>query len=148
MWPWIHIFYAFYHFIISLVWCFRFPGLFLCITVTWQQQAYRYTTLFIIACSTLYLPQLDNQSNKTCQLQLQKAAKFLDTGAVRATRFLWRYPTARVSLLFYLVRPYPQYLIFDVIMTWLSRIYHLCILLRLAKWDNRILVLLISALLG
>ncbi|XP_022882472.1 golgin candidate 1-like [Olea europaea var. sylvestris] len=36
-------------------------------------------------------------------LQLQKAAKFLDTGAVRATRFLWRYPTARLILLFYLV---------------------------------------------
>ncbi|KAK4479129.1 hypothetical protein RD792_014640 [Penstemon davidsonii] len=37
-------------------------------------------------------------------LQLQKAAKILDTGAVRATRFLWRYPTARIILLFYLVR--------------------------------------------
>ncbi|KAK7845910.1 golgin candidate 1 [Quercus suber] len=37
-------------------------------------------------------------------IQLQKAAKLLDTGAVRATRFLWRYPTARVILLFYLVR--------------------------------------------
>ncbi|KAL3825192.1 hypothetical protein ACJIZ3_021221 [Penstemon smallii] len=36
-------------------------------------------------------------------LQLQKAAKILDTGAVRATRFLWRYPTARIILLFYLV---------------------------------------------
>ncbi|GMY36154.1 golgin candidate 1 isoform X1 [Fagus crenata] len=36
-------------------------------------------------------------------MQLQKAAKLLDTGAVRATRFLWRYPTARVILLFYLV---------------------------------------------
>ncbi|TXG61452.1 hypothetical protein EZV62_012815 [Acer yangbiense] len=37
-------------------------------------------------------------------IQLQKAAKLLDSGAVRATRFLWRYPTARVILLFYLVR--------------------------------------------
>ncbi|XP_059432666.1 golgin candidate 1 isoform X2 [Corylus avellana] len=37
------------------------------------------------------------------RLQLQKAAKLLDSGAVRATRFLWRYPTARVILLFYLV---------------------------------------------
>ncbi|KAK4391716.1 Golgin candidate 1 [Sesamum angolense] len=37
-------------------------------------------------------------------LQLQKAAKLLDTGAVRATRFLWRYPTARISLLCYLMR--------------------------------------------
>ncbi|KAK9275050.1 hypothetical protein L1049_022308 [Liquidambar formosana] len=36
-------------------------------------------------------------------MQLQKAAKLLDSGAVRATRFLWRYPTARVILLFYLV---------------------------------------------
>ncbi|KAL0426981.1 UNVERIFIED_CONTAM: Golgin candidate 1 [Sesamum latifolium] len=35
-------------------------------------------------------------------LQLQKAAKLLDTGAVRVTRFLWRYPTARISLLCYL----------------------------------------------
>ncbi|XP_060668655.1 golgin candidate 1 isoform X4 [Ziziphus jujuba] len=35
-------------------------------------------------------------------IQLQKAAKLLDTGAVRATRFLWRYPIARVILLFYL----------------------------------------------
>ncbi|XP_057792947.1 LOW QUALITY PROTEIN: golgin candidate 1-like [Salvia miltiorrhiza] len=37
------------------------------------------------------------------QLQLQRAAKLLDTGAARATRFLWRYPTARIILLFYLV---------------------------------------------
>nr|XP_010915630.1 golgin-84 [Elaeis guineensis] len=36
-------------------------------------------------------------------IQLQKAAKLLDSGAVRATRFLWRYPVARVILLFYLV---------------------------------------------
>ncbi|XP_010548691.1 PREDICTED: golgin candidate 1 isoform X2 [Tarenaya hassleriana] len=39
----------------------------------------------------------------TATVQLQKAAKLLDSGAVRATRFLWRYPTARVILLFYLV---------------------------------------------
>ncbi|MED6131273.1 hypothetical protein PIB30_008312 [Stylosanthes scabra] len=37
-------------------------------------------------------------------IQLQKAVKLLDSGAVRATRFLWRYPTARVILFFYLVR--------------------------------------------
>ena len=37
-------------------------------------------------------------------MQLQKAAKILDSGAARATRFLWRYPTARLILLFYLVR--------------------------------------------
>ncbi|GAB4839027.1 Complement component 1 Q subcomponent-binding protein, mitochondrial [Ancistrocladus abbreviatus] len=36
-------------------------------------------------------------------MQLRKAAKLLDSGAVRATRFLWRYPRARVCLLFYLV---------------------------------------------
>ncbi|XP_027924584.1 golgin candidate 1 isoform X2 [Vigna unguiculata] len=36
-------------------------------------------------------------------IQLQKAVKLLDSGAVRATRFLWRYPTARVLLFFYLV---------------------------------------------
>ncbi|KAJ6759394.1 GOLGIN-84 [Salix koriyanagi] len=36
-------------------------------------------------------------------IQLQKAAKMLDSGAARATRFLWRYPTARLILLFYLV---------------------------------------------
>lgn len=36
-------------------------------------------------------------------MQLQKAAKLLDSGAVRATRFLWRYPVARILLLFYLV---------------------------------------------
>jgi hypothetical protein len=37
-------------------------------------------------------------------LQLQNAVKLLDSGAVRATRFLWRYPIARMFLLFYLVR--------------------------------------------
>ncbi|CAA6666046.1 unnamed protein product [Spirodela intermedia] len=36
-------------------------------------------------------------------MQLQRAAKLLDSGAVRATRFLWRYPVARVLLLLYLV---------------------------------------------
>ncbi|XP_024181904.1 golgin candidate 1 isoform X1 [Rosa chinensis] len=36
-------------------------------------------------------------------MQLQKAAKLLDSGAVRATKFLWRYPTARIILLFYMV---------------------------------------------
>lgn len=36
-------------------------------------------------------------------IQLQKAAKILDSGAARVTRFLWRYPTARLILLFYLV---------------------------------------------
>ncbi|KAK1434728.1 hypothetical protein QVD17_00478 [Tagetes erecta] len=36
-------------------------------------------------------------------IQLQKAAKILDSGAVRAMRFLWRYPIARLLLLFYMV---------------------------------------------
>ncbi|KAF5932385.1 hypothetical protein HYC85_028556 [Camellia sinensis] len=39
-------------------------------------------------------------------IQLQNAAKLLDSGAVRATRFLWRYPIARILLFFYLVRIY------------------------------------------
>ncbi|KAL4572262.1 hypothetical protein LXL04_019032 [Taraxacum kok-saghyz] len=36
-------------------------------------------------------------------IQLQKAAKIIDTGAVRAMRFLWRYPLARLLLIFYMV---------------------------------------------
>ncbi|KAK9059474.1 hypothetical protein SSX86_020176 [Deinandra increscens subsp. villosa] len=36
-------------------------------------------------------------------IQLQKAAKVLDSGAVRAMRFLWRYPFARLFLVFYMV---------------------------------------------
>ncbi|XP_058213745.1 golgin candidate 1-like [Rhododendron vialii] len=36
-------------------------------------------------------------------MQLQKAAKLLGSGAVKATRFLWRFPTAQLLLLFYLV---------------------------------------------
>ncbi|CAN8257587.1 unnamed protein product [Cochlearia groenlandica] len=39
----------------------------------------------------------------TASTQLQNAFKLLDSGAVRATRFLWRYPIARISLLFYLI---------------------------------------------
>lgn len=46
---------------------------------------------------------LHHRHMAAASIQLQKAAKFLDTGAVRATRFLWRYPTARISLLCYLV---------------------------------------------
>ncbi|CAN0901489.1 Golgin candidate 1 [Linum grandiflorum] len=44
------------------------------------------------------------ESTEIYILQLQKAAKLLDSGAARATRFLWRYPTARLIFLFYLVR--------------------------------------------
>ncbi|XP_050218175.1 golgin candidate 1 isoform X2 [Mercurialis annua] len=46
---------------------------------------------------------LHHRHMAAASFQLQKAAKLLDTGAVRATRFLWRYPTARLLLLFYLV---------------------------------------------
>ncbi|XP_072149805.1 golgin-84 [Setaria viridis] len=46
---------------------------------------------------------LHHRHMATANQQLQKAAKLLDTGAVRATRFLWRHPVARVSLLFYQV---------------------------------------------
>ncbi|KAK4772494.1 hypothetical protein SAY86_014269 [Trapa natans] len=46
---------------------------------------------------------LHHRHMAAASVQLQRAAKLLDTGAVRATRFLWRYPIARVLLLFYLV---------------------------------------------
>ncbi|XP_020993803.1 golgin candidate 1-like isoform X2 [Arachis duranensis] len=46
---------------------------------------------------------LHNRHLVGTSIQLQKAVKLLDSGAVRATRFLWRYPTARVGLFFYLV---------------------------------------------
>ncbi|OMO82669.1 putative Golgin-84 [Corchorus capsularis] len=46
---------------------------------------------------------LHHRHMAAASIQLQKAAKLLDSGAVRATRFLWRYPTARIILLFYLV---------------------------------------------
>ncbi|GJN17700.1 hypothetical protein PR202_gb04790 [Eleusine coracana subsp. coracana] len=40
---------------------------------------------------------LHHRHMATANQQLQKAAKLLDSGAVRATRFLWRHPVARVS---------------------------------------------------
>ncbi|KAM0938300.1 putative Golgin subfamily A member 5 protein [Dioscorea sansibarensis] len=46
---------------------------------------------------------LHNRHMAAANVQLQKAAKLLDSGAVRATRFLWRYPIARLIVLFYLV---------------------------------------------
>ncbi|XP_022729565.1 golgin candidate 1-like isoform X2 [Durio zibethinus] len=46
---------------------------------------------------------LHHRQMAAANIQLQKVAKFLDSGAVRATRFLWRYPIARIILLFYLV---------------------------------------------
>ncbi|KVI11570.1 hypothetical protein Ccrd_010020 [Cynara cardunculus var. scolymus] len=44
-----------------------------------------------------------NSSKFLVLMQLQKAAKILDSGAVRGIRFLWRYPVARLILLFYMV---------------------------------------------
>lgn len=93
-------------------------GLSPCITAIWLGQDYRYPCshishhscppfLYFTVCST-YL------------VQLQKAAKLLDSGAVRATRFLWRYPTARVILLFYLVRRVHVVLITKIIWNNLS----------------------------
>uniref|UniRef100_A0A2P2M9P4 Golgin candidate 1 n=1 Tax=Rhizophora mucronata TaxID=61149 RepID=A0A2P2M9P4_RHIMU len=46
---------------------------------------------------------LHHRHMAAASIQLEKAAKLLDSGAARATRFLWRYPTARLILLFYLV---------------------------------------------
>ncbi|XVE54203.1 hypothetical protein DITRI_Ditri03aG0061500 [Diplodiscus trichospermus] len=46
---------------------------------------------------------LHHRHMAAASIQIQKAAKLLDSGAVRATRFLWRYPTARIILLCYLV---------------------------------------------
>ncbi|KAF3563076.1 hypothetical protein DY000_02012137 [Brassica cretica] len=46
---------------------------------------------------------LYHQHMATARTQLQNAVKLLDSGAVRATRFLWRYPIARFLLLFYLI---------------------------------------------
>ncbi|KAJ8768832.1 hypothetical protein K2173_023736 [Erythroxylum novogranatense] len=46
---------------------------------------------------------LHHRHMEAASIQLQKAAKILDSGAARATKFLWRYPTARLILLFYLV---------------------------------------------
>lgn len=59
----------------------------------------------LLSVAMLTLPSLGlYRYHSACIVQLQKAAKLLDSGAVRATRFLWRYPTARLLLLFYLVR--------------------------------------------
>ncbi|KAJ8750898.1 hypothetical protein K2173_016079 [Erythroxylum novogranatense] len=46
---------------------------------------------------------LHHRHMESASIQLQKAAKLLDSGAARATRFLWRYPTARLIVLFYLI---------------------------------------------
>lgn len=46
---------------------------------------------------------LHHRHMAAASIQLEKAAKLLDSGAVRATRFLWRYPRARLILLVYLV---------------------------------------------
>ncbi|CAH8357127.1 unnamed protein product [Eruca vesicaria subsp. sativa] len=52
---------------------------------------------------TLESLPLYHQHLATARTQLQNAVKLLDSGAVRATRFLWRYPIARILLLFYLI---------------------------------------------
>ncbi|CAN7090422.1 unnamed protein product [Brassica rapa subsp. narinosa] len=52
---------------------------------------------------TLESLPLYHQHMATARTQLQNAVKLLDSGAVRATRFLWRYPIARILLLFYLI---------------------------------------------
>lgn len=75
-------------------------GLFPCIIVIWLGQAYRY----IFSYLSLFLIFFSYSDVSPCLMQLHKAAKLLDSGAVRATRFLWRYPTARLILLFYLVK--------------------------------------------
>ncbi|WVZ68865.1 hypothetical protein U9M48_017747 [Paspalum notatum var. saurae] len=46
---------------------------------------------------------LHHRHMATANQQLQKAAKLLDTGAVRATRFLWRHPVARVFVHLFLM---------------------------------------------
>ncbi|KAJ4876999.1 Golgin candidate 1 [Raphanus sativus] len=52
---------------------------------------------------TLESLPLYHQHLATARTQVQNAVKLLDSGAVRATRFLWRYPIARILLLFYLI---------------------------------------------
>ncbi|KAL6614536.1 hypothetical protein ACP70R_036806 [Stipagrostis hirtigluma subsp. patula] len=46
---------------------------------------------------------LHHRQLATANQQLQKAAKLLDSGAVRATRFLWRHPVARVFVHLFLM---------------------------------------------
>ncbi|KAI5059900.1 hypothetical protein GOP47_0024320 [Adiantum capillus-veneris] len=49
------------------------------------------------------LESLGLQQRRLVGTSIQKAAKFLDTGAVTAGRFLWRRPLARLGVLFYLL---------------------------------------------
>ncbi|KAK8291731.1 hypothetical protein V6Z12_D06G077400 [Gossypium hirsutum] len=46
---------------------------------------------------------LHHRHMAVASIQLQKVVKLLDSVSVRATRFLWRYPAARIILLCYLV---------------------------------------------
>lgn len=108
--------YVCYHFIAVFTWLLSislFPhlviitGPFPCITAIWLQQAYRYLVFhdhFALLLRILY-SDLDGWM---CRMQLQKAAKLIDSGVVRATKFLWRYPTARVLLVFYLVKKFGE----------------------------------------
>ncbi|XP_057861010.2 golgin-84 isoform X1 [Cryptomeria japonica] len=52
--------------------------------------------------ASLYRP-LALQRRRMVGSSIRKAAKFLDSGAVSAGRFLWHHPLARLILLFYLV---------------------------------------------
>ena len=102
--------------------CFRilltavFAGLFPCTTAIWLAQACRYMYLPIFLSTSFTSDGILLTRIKYGFLQLQRAAKLLDSGAVRATRFLWRYPVARVLLLFYLVRTglFATYLILGI----------------------------------
>ncbi|MCO5607523.1 hypothetical protein L7F22_061720 [Adiantum nelumboides] len=49
------------------------------------------------------LESLGLQQRRLVGTSIQRAAKFLDAGAVTAGRFLWRRPLARLGVLFYLL---------------------------------------------
>jgi hypothetical protein len=95
-------------------------GHFLFIIDTWQQLTSRY----MLPCKSEDLYHVKVKKNIKIYIvsyvsfvfQLQRAAKLLDTGAVRATRFLWRHPVARISLLFYLART--AQLLFPALFFW------------------------------
>ncbi|XP_058002000.1 golgin candidate 1 isoform X2 [Hevea brasiliensis] len=69
---------------------------------SWDEDSEMKSLEYAVSIPTKPLP-LHHRHMAAATMQLQKAAKLLDSGAARATRFLWRYPTARLILLFYLV---------------------------------------------
>ncbi|KAH0460629.1 hypothetical protein IEQ34_011292 [Dendrobium chrysotoxum] len=71
-------------------------------TAFWEEDTDIKALEYVDFASEKPLP-LHHRYMATASLQLQRAAILLDSGAVKATRFLWRYPVARVLLLFYLV---------------------------------------------